>query len=64
MTRVTTEDIDVTGRSTGFVARVNLDVEDGVVRFPQGRRVEVDVAIEPLETAADGQNSLPQRDSP
>jgi len=64
MTRVTTEGIDVTGRSTGFVARVNLDAEDGVVRFPRGRRVEVDVAIEPLETPAHGHDSLEQRDSP
>lgn len=55
MTRVTTEDIDVTGRSTGFVARVYLDAEEGVVRFPQGRRVEVEVAIEPLEAPADRQ---------
>ena len=64
MTRVTTEAIDVTGRSNGFVARVNLDAEDGVVRFPQGRRVEVDVAIEPLENPEDGQGSPPQRDTP
>ena len=64
MTRVTTEGIDVTGRSTGFVARVYLDAEDGVVRFPQGRRVEVEVAIEPLETPVDGQGSPQPRDTP
>lgn len=64
MTRVATEGIDVTGRSTGFVARVYLDAEDGVVRFPEGRRVEVEVAIEPLETPADGQDSRPQGNSP
>lgn len=60
MTQVTTEEIDVTGLSTGFVARVYLDAEDGVVRFPQGRRVEVEVAIESVEAPADGQDSLPQ----
>ena len=64
VTRVTTEDIDVTGRSTDFVARVYLDAEDGVVRFPQGRRVEVEVSIEPLETPEDGQASQPNRDTP
>ena len=64
MTRVTTEGVDITGRSTDFVARVYLDAEDGVVRFPQGRRVEVEVAIEPLEIPADGQGPLKHRDTP
>lgn len=63
MMQATTEDIDVSGRSTGFRARVYLDSEDGVVRFPQGRRVEVEVTVEPLESPADGQGLLIQRDT-
>lgn len=51
MTRVTTDSIDVTGRSTSFVARVYLDSEDGVVRFPQGRWINVEIAIGPLAKA-------------
>lgn len=49
MTRVTTDSIDVTGRSTSFVARVYLDAEDGAVRFPEGRSIEVEIAVVPLE---------------
>ncbi len=58
MTRVTTESIDVTGRSISFVARVRLDAEDGVVRFPQGRQIQVEIAIEPLQKPAAGRQKL------
>jgi len=59
VTQVFTDNIDLTGRSTSFAMRVPLVVDGGVVRFPNGRWVDVKVVIRLLDTQLDQQEVIP-----
>lgn len=59
VTRVFTDGIDLTGRSTSFATRVRLVAEGGVVRFPNGRWIDVEVVIRSLGQRLDQQEVIP-----
>ena len=59
VTRVFTDSIDLTGRSTSFAMRVRLVADGGVVRFPNGRWIDVEVVIRSLGQRLDQQEVIP-----
>ena len=59
VTRVFTDSIDLTGRSTSFAMRVRLVADGGVVRFPNGRWIDVEVVIRSLAQQLDQQEVIP-----